>query len=113
MVASDGNTYERRAIQAVLQSPNPCSPLTREALESVVFPNRALKKRIEEHDEEVLRIAAAVVAHGLAQEAVGPSSGATSSVTTQRQTRRPAKRGVTQPCSVAVEDDGSKRRRGN
>jgi len=112
VVASDGNTYERHAIQAVLQSPNPRSPLTREPLESIVFPNRALKKRIEEHEEEVLRIAATVAANSIVQAAGhGPSSGATSSDALQRPTHRAPKRRAMQPSGVAAEAEGSKRRR--
>ena len=76
MVASDGHTYERSAIAAVLQSANPVSPLTREPLEAHVFPNRALKERITEHEEEVLRIAATAYATGIAAaaEEEAPSS---------------------------------------
>ena len=117
MVASDGNTYERHAIQAVLQSANPCSPLTREPLESVVFPNRALKKRIEDHDGEVLRIAATVVANSIVQAADGPSSGgATSSDAPQGPTHRTVKRAAIQPSASdeasRAEGGRSKRRRG-
>ena len=113
MVASDGNTYERHAIQAVLESANPCSPLTREPLMPNVFPNRALKKRIEEHEEEVLCIAATAVANSIAQAADRPSAGASSSDAPQRPTRQAAKRGSTQPSGVGSEGDGSKRRRGH
>ena len=113
VVVSDGNTYERHAIQAVLQLANPCSPLTREPLESVVFPNRALKKRIEGHEEEVLRIAATAVANNIAQAADEPSASASSSDAPQRTTRQAAKRGATHPSGVAAEGDGPKRRCGN
>ena len=96
----------------MLQSANPCSPLTREPLESVVFPNRALKKRIEDHDGEVLRIAATVAANSIVQAAGhGTSSGATSSDALQRPTHRAPKRRAMQPSGVAAEAEGSKRRR--
>ena len=68
VVASDGNSYERNAIAAVLQSPNPCSPLTREPLEQTLFPNRNLKKRIEEHEVEVLNVAELAAAVAVADE---------------------------------------------
>jgi len=48
VVASDGHSYERAAIQDVLSSANKRSPLTREALTDVLVPNRALRRRIEE-----------------------------------------------------------------
>ena len=55
VVASDGHSYERRAIEEVLRQPAPRSPLTREALRSEVVPNHALRKRIEEHESELDR----------------------------------------------------------
>ena len=53
--ASDGHTYERSAIEEVLALPEARrrSPLTREALQAVLFPNRALKNRIAAHGQEV------------------------------------------------------------
>ena len=61
VVASDGHPYERAAIEAVLQGGNGLSPLTREPLRAdVLIPNRALKRRIDEHEEDVLRMAATV-----------------------------------------------------
>ena len=62
VVASDGNSYEREAIEAVLRGANKRSPLTREPLEPHLFANRNLRKRIEEHEEEVLRVAATAAA---------------------------------------------------
>ena len=61
VVASDGNSYERTAIQAVLQRVNALSPLTREVLRPELFPNRNLRKRIESHDGEVLAFATKAV----------------------------------------------------
>ena len=49
VVASDGHSYERKAIEAVLLQGSPTSPLTREDLTASVVPNHALRKRIEEH----------------------------------------------------------------
>ena len=83
MVASDGHSYERAAIERVLQRGNGLSPLTREPLRAdVLIPNRALKRRIDEHEEDVLRVAAtaaetvldAVLEDGGAPAADGESS---------------------------------------
>ena len=53
MVASDGHSYERSAIDSVLRDGNGLSPLTRERLQpNVLIPNRNLKRRIEEHEED-------------------------------------------------------------
>ena len=65
VVASDGHSYDRASIEPVLAG-DLRSPLTREALEPVVYPNRNLRKRILEYDAEVLAIARAAVAHGKA-----------------------------------------------
>ena len=55
VVASDGHTYERAAIEQVLALPEDRrkSPLTREVLQATLFPNRALKNRIVAHEQEV------------------------------------------------------------
>ena len=55
VVASDGHTYERSAIEDVLALPEERrkSPLTRELLQMAVYPNRALKTRIEKFHYEV------------------------------------------------------------
>ena len=53
VVASDGHSYERSAIADVLKGPNKKSPLTREVLSDALVPNRALRRRIEEHDKEL------------------------------------------------------------
>ena len=56
VVASDGITYERVAIEAVLAQPHEerrKSPLTREPLQLFLFPNRALRQRIAAHEKEV------------------------------------------------------------
>ena len=59
VTAEDGHIYERAAIERVLQRGNGLSPLTREPLRAdVLVPNRALKRRIDEHEEDVLRVAA-------------------------------------------------------
>lgn len=47
VVASDGITYERCAIQVVLDSPTRVSPITRAVLEKQLLPNRALQSVIE------------------------------------------------------------------
>ena len=77
MVASDGHSYERSAILTVLRDGNGLSPLTRERLQrNVLIPNRNLKRRIEEHDGDMLRVAATAVAHAtnVAQQP-GPAAG--------------------------------------
>ena len=53
VVASDGHSYERAAIADVLAGPNKKSPLTREVLRPELVPNRALRRRIEEHEKEL------------------------------------------------------------
>ena len=63
VVASDGHSYERSAIVSVLRDGNGLSPLTREPLQATFFPNRALKRRMQEHDEDILRAAATAVAN--------------------------------------------------
>eukprot|EP00966_Prymnesium_polylepis_P054915 1269418-Prymnesium_polylepis.1 len=57
-VASDGNSYERAAIEEVLRSGNGLSPLTREPLcPDVLIPNRNMRQRITAHEDEVLEAA--------------------------------------------------------
>ena len=58
VVASDGHSYERRAIRRVLNTPNKRSPLTREVLREEVVPNHALRRRIEDHENDMDRIVA-------------------------------------------------------
>jgi len=59
VVASDGHTYERSAIEEVLALPEERrkSPLTREPLQAALFPNRALKNRIAAHEQEAEALA--------------------------------------------------------
>ena len=53
---SDGNSYEREAIMRIIQlaPAQRKSPITREKLQPHVFPNAALRKRILEHESELL-----------------------------------------------------------
>ena len=76
MVASDGHSYERSAILSVLREGNGVSPLTREPLQTTIFPNRALKRRMQEHEEDLLRVVATAVANAsdIAQQP-GPTAG--------------------------------------
>ena len=60
VVASDGHTYERAAIEEVLLRHDRRSPLTRESLGPQLVPNIALRKCLADHDEEL----AAAVAWG-------------------------------------------------
>ena len=62
VVASDGHSYERSAIQDVFDrggEGGALSPLTREVLIPPCHPNIALRKRIQQHGEEELRVAEA------------------------------------------------------
>ena len=58
VVALDGHSYERTAIQAVLDSANPRSPLTREVLSRALHPNINLRQRIERHEGDLDGVAA-------------------------------------------------------
>ena len=62
-MASDGHSYEHSAILTVLRNGNGLSPLTRKPLQATVFPNFALKSRIQLHEADMLRVAATAVAH--------------------------------------------------
>ena len=66
VVASDGHSYERKAIEEVLRTVPPRSPLTREVLRPELVSNHALRRRIEEHEGELDRtleeVAAALMA---------------------------------------------------
>ena len=54
VVASDGHSYERMAIQRVLDSTS-ISPMTRERLETYVTPNLVLRSLIQNHEDAVIR----------------------------------------------------------
>ena len=77
VVASDGHTYERSAILSVFRGDMGLSPLTREPLlPNVLIVNRNLKRRMQEHQEDMLHVAATAVAnasHGTQQQ--GPAAG--------------------------------------
>ena len=68
VVASDGHTYERTAIEEVMRCPMAVSPLTREELQLVVFPNQALKSRIRSYHGDVLHLTELVNKHARAKE---------------------------------------------
>lgn len=57
VVASDGHTYERDAITAVIAQQGAVSPLTREPLGQHVLPNWTLLRHIQGYDEEMMRAA--------------------------------------------------------
>ena len=57
VVASDGHSYERSAIEEILRGPHPLSPLTRVTLGTALVPNLNLRRRIEEHEAELDRMA--------------------------------------------------------
>ena len=74
VVASDGHSYERKAIESVLHGSG-VSPLTRETLApGVLIPNIALRKRIRSYDEEILCIAEAANAAGEKRGAAAASA---------------------------------------
>ena len=79
VVASDGHTYERSAIQAVLKSSGR-SPMTREVLEPLLFPNRALLNRIQEYEEEVLMAARTALAATFGSTVAAEQSGCASAL---------------------------------
>ena len=94
MVASDGHSYERSEILKVLRGDkkNRRSPLTREWLKpNVLIPNRNLKRRIEEHDGDMLRVAATAVANasvGAQQPGPAAAGGEQSSEPAPKRSRR-------------------------
>jgi hypothetical protein len=72
VVASDGHSYERSAIEEILRGPHPLSPLTRATLGTALVPNLNLRRRIEDHEAELDRMAeqmAARLATAYAKEA--------------------------------------------
>ena len=74
VVASDGFTYERNAIERVMMRDQmralARSPMTQRDLEPVLFPNRALLNRIREFEGDILKAAKASFSLGLKQDAV-------------------------------------------
>lgn len=60
VVASDGTTYERDAIQRLIDAGG-ISPCTKNALEPLLYRNLALLSRMDKHDEEMLKNAEKVV----------------------------------------------------
>jgi hypothetical protein len=57
VVASDGHSYERSAIEEILRGPHPISPLTRATLGTALVPNLNLRRRIDDHEAELDRMA--------------------------------------------------------
>ena len=91
-MASDGRSYERSAILSHLHVGNGLSPLTRERLQqNVLIPNRNLKRRMQEHDEDMLRAAATAVANasvGAQQPGPAAAGGEPSSEPAPKRSRR-------------------------
>lgn len=59
VIMSDGHTYERSAAERLLaERADALSPLTREPLLHVMWPNHALRSLMSTYDAERLRIAA-------------------------------------------------------
>ena len=91
MVASDGHSYERAAIADVLASQNKKSPLTREVLRPELVPNRALRRRIEQHEEELDKMVEQAVAAQdarAAQEAAGRAQEAARAIAAEAENAR-------------------------
>ena len=83
VVASDGRSYERSALEAVLAQSNPLSPLTREPLDpKIIIPNFNLRKRIEDYKEDMLNAAEFALQEGVDERS---SSGAE-----EEEARRPS-----------------------
>ena len=57
VVASDGHSYERSSIEEILRGPHPISPLTRAMLGTALVPNLNLRRRIEDYEAELDRMA--------------------------------------------------------
>ena len=78
VVASDGFTYERDAIERVLMREQmralARSPMTQMEMEPVLFPNRALLNRIREFEEDILKAAKAAFKLGQEQGGAGTES---------------------------------------
>jgi hypothetical protein len=74
VVASDGHSYERSAIEEILRGPHPLSPLTRETLGTALVPNLNLRRRIEDHEAELDRMAEQVAARMAAAVAEAESA---------------------------------------
>lgn len=89
VVASDGHSYERDAIEQVMCKGNGLSPLTREPLTGV-FPNLNLRKRIRDHDEEVLQMCETAATVGSATERAKTEGAADRSSVAKRARRTPA-----------------------
>jgi hypothetical protein len=53
VIASDGHSYERSAIEYLLQQENHRSPKTREEITNIIIPNHSLKGAIDEFKEQI------------------------------------------------------------
>ena len=91
VVASDGHTYERSAIEQVLRRPS-CrlSPITRETLQSALYPNIALRQRIAAYGAEVETVAERALELGVERAAQQAAREKASPVTAPRRGKRPA-----------------------
>jgi hypothetical protein len=78
VVASDGFTYERNAIERAMVRDHmralARSPMTQKELQPVLFPNRALLNRIREFEGDILEAAKAAFKLGQEQGGVGTKS---------------------------------------
>ena len=76
VVASDGHSYERSAIEEILRGPHPISPLTRATLGPALVPNLNLRRRIEDREAELDRYAEQTAALLAAAEAKAAAASA-------------------------------------
>ena len=92
VVASDGHTYERSAIEQVLRGPQHrrLSPITRETLQSALYPNIALRQRIAAYGAEVETVAERALELGVERAAQQAAREKASPVTAPRRGKRPA-----------------------
>lgn len=76
VVASDGHTYERHALERLFASGDHKSPLTRAVLVPLFFPNHALKRRMQAYRNETLAAAERALARATTTPTTGKEEGA-------------------------------------
>ena len=74
VLATDGHSYELRAIADVLERGNGLSPLTREPLRPLLVHNVTLRRRIESYEEEQAALLE-TVAHAQRERQAEPEDG--------------------------------------
>jgi Mg-chelatase subunit ChlD len=97
VIAEDGRTYERSAIQQWLAAGHRTSPITRAAISSVLIPNRAIR-------DEVERVSATV-----AVTAAATATAATATAAPSAATAPVASKSVDSPLSITAAYDPTNR----